>query len=355
MKKNVLLILITLCLLLLSTGEICKLFSQDTPVYKSIKGPILIDRLQDQDFNIKLFYSNIDASQIETYQVSHSQVLPITTAYISFTEGFIESSQNTRLLDAVNEYRKLQSLGPINYYTHYEEVNGYGFLSLSDGLHSLYIINLSTYEVICPTFTSPYALEKQYVYHVTLGSDAYYLLTAKANSYEAYWYALDKNNFHVIKSKQLTPPQTALKINQYAIDAKGNAYFIGHNCLMIITEAETINLPLSFSPDWVFYANDCIYTLGVSDLFLDYAIYSEDFGLIKENQVNLPNKFVNLINCNIQGSTLYTVTYDKNHPLYRNYITLYDLDKNHIIYCQALKDPIIDHLALLGANYHFTN
>lgn len=350
MKKKTLLVTGILCLMLIGIAGAYKASSQSTPVFKTIKGPILIDRLQGKNFDMTLFYSDIVLSEIDAYNASHSSLTHLTTAYSSYTEGFIESDKNDQLLKAVNDYRDTNGLAPITYYTNYEEVNGYGFLSLSEGLSTLYIINLSTYEVTCPTFDSHYALEKQYVYHVVLGADAYYVLTAKANSYEAYWYALDLQDFRVLQTQKLAPPSKATKPSQYALDGEGNAYFIGNNSLLIITPEETINLPLNFNPETVFYANDQIYTLSVSELFLNYAIYDENFGLVRSGQVNLPNKFVKLVSYDVIDSTLYTITYDSTHPLYRNYITLYDLKNNDILYCQALRDPEKSSLALLAAH-----
>lgn len=352
MKKHSLLIAssIGFCIFLGTLGLI-KLSHQNVPVFKSISGPILIDRLQGKNFDLRLFYSDLTLSQIQTYEVNHQHVTPIDTAYSSYTEGFIEEHKNTQILDAVNHYRLSHNLPPISYYHNYEEANGYGFLSLAEGLDSLYIIRLATHEVFTPSLNVDYALEKQYVYHVCYGNHTYYLLTAKANSYEAYWYALSPDDFHIIRSKKLMPPSKATKRNQYALDSEGNAYFVSNNSLFIATKQENITLPLQFNPEVVFFANDQIYALSASELFLNYAIYDEDFGLIRSGQVNLPNKFVRLVSWTIQDSTLYTITYDSEHPLYRNYITLYDLSSNNILYCQALKDPSSHSLALLDAIY----
>ena len=352
MKKNALLIMSSICLcLLLGTMGLLKFLHQDVPVIKNISGPILIDRLQGKNFDLRLLYSDLTLSQIQTYEANQEQITPLDTAYSSYTEGFIEESKNTQLLNAVNTYRLSQNLPAISYYHNYEESNGYGFLSLAEGLDSLYIINLSTDEVTTPSFDTDYALEKQYVYHVCFGDHTYYLLTAKANSYEAYWYALSPKDFHITRAKKLTPPSKATKRNQYALDSEGNAYFVSNNSLFIATPQENINLPLQFNPEVVFYANDQIYTLSVSELFLNYAIYDEDFGLVRSGQVNLPNKFVRLVSWYIQDTTLYTITYDSQHPLYRNYITLYDLNGNNILYCQALREPSSHSLALLDADY----
>ncbi|MBQ1274262.1 MAG: hypothetical protein IIY08_02615 [Cellulosilyticum sp.] len=350
MKK--IFLLVACCMTLLFGMDILSNpFSKSIPAIKTIQGPVLIDRLNENDLKMILFYSDISSSHIEAYTVDSTQVTPLDTTYTSYTEGFIENSQNLLLLEAVNNYRALEGLEPISYYHNYIEINGYGFLSLTKGLSTLYIIDLSTYAVTCPTFDSAYALDEQYIYQISEGEDCYYILSAAANSYKAYWYALNKNDFSLSDSKQLSPPSKALYRNQYAIDETGTSYFIGNHSLLIMTLDETINLPLSFNPDSVYFNEGKIYTFSTSELFLSYAIYDPKLGLEDTRQVNLPNKFVTLIGCHIKDDILYTLTYDETHPLYRNYITLYNLKDHNMMYCLALKLPKNMTLALQDAHY----
>ena len=326
-------------------------YPKDTPTFKSIKGPVLIDRLADERFSLKLFYSDLASSQIETYQVDKDTISLVETPYSSFTNGFIETEKNALLLKAVNDYRAFEGLEPISYYYHYQELNNYGFLSLTEGLNTLYIIDLSNYQVTCPLFDLAYALENQYIYHITFGEEGYHILTAEANSYKAYLYTLSPEDFHILSARKLSPPSKAVLSNQYALDSNGNAYFIGNHSLVMISLEETINFPLDFDPDSIYCIDGQIYTFSTSELFLSYALLKEDIGVIQSGQMNLPNKFVKLMNCHIQNDILYTVTYDETHPLYRNYITLYNLKNNNILYCLALKGPHSDALALLDTHY----
>lgn len=325
---------------------------KSVPTLKTLRGPVLIDRMAENNLNMTLFYSDLFLSQIEAYHINSSQMVPLATTYTSFTEGFIEADKNTLLLEAVNHYRKLKGLDPITYYHNYKELSGYGFLSLTEGLNTLYIIDLSNYEVTCPTFNAPYALERQYIYHITEGQDVYYILTAEANGYKAYWYTLSKDDFSVSHSKKLSPPSEALQIQHYALDPSGNAYFIGNNSLLIVTPEESIYLPLQFNPDALHYADGKVYIFSISELFLQYVVYESELGLTDSGQVNLPNKFVTLVSYEVKDDILYTVTYDSSHPLYRNYITLYRLTDNIILYCLPLKTNSNVLLSLQGAHYH---
>lgn len=341
----------SLSLLLIGCFLSITIYPKNIPTFKNIKSHVLINRLTDENISLKLFYSNLTSSQIEAYNMEDATIESLETPYSSFTEGFIETKKHTLLLEAVNKYRNSEGLKPITYYYNYIEINNYGFLSLAEGLNTLYIIDLLNYEVTCPVFDSPYALENQYIYHIILGDDGYYILTAEVNGYHAYLYTLSKEDFHVLSARVLSPPTKALLRNQSGLDSNGNAYFIGNHSLLIISPEETTHFPLSFDPDSIYCIEDEIYVFSSSELFLSYALLKEDIGLIQTNQVNLPNKYVKLLSYHIRDSILYTVTYDESHPLYRNYITLYSLKNNNILYCLALNPTQYDTLALSDVHY----
>lgn len=348
MKKRIFMVSSILCLTLFLLAGVCRpesstIDKSDKPI--SLKGPVLIDRLQGRSFNLQLIYGTVDLGQIEVFNAAPSVLIESSPSYTSFTEGFIPCEKNELLLNMINVYRNLNNLEPITYYYNYIETAAYDFVSLSDGLGSVYIINHETGEVSTPIYDVPFASEKQYVYHITEGDDAFYILSAKANSYEAFWYRLDKNNFNVTAAKRLMPPLTAYTKNQYALDSTGTSYFAGNTNLYVVSDDETYSIPLGFTPDELHYHENLLYAFSVSELFLNYAIFDEDLQSIMTGYVNLPNKEVRLVDSLLEQQVLYTITYDDHHPVYRNYLTLYDLNKGEMIYCIALKEN--HNLALL--------
>lgn len=316
----------------------------------SIKGPVLIDHLQGQSFNLQLIYSDIGLDDIKVYDVTPSQVSVNDTLYDSFTEGFITSEKNKILLDAINHYRSLQDLNAITYYYNYIETMHYDFLSLSGGLDTLYIINKATGEVTTPRFNISHATEKQYVYDITEGTDAIYILTAKSNSYDAYLYHLDKETLSLTDLKKITPSTLATNRNHYALSPDGTAYFIGDNSVLVESLNDSYSIPLAFTPNEIYFKDDQLYTLSLSELFLSYAVFNHTLEIVKTGELNLPNKRVSLVDASLNDMILYTITYDATHPLYRNYLTLYNLSTGEMIYCLALKDN--NALALLGGNFN---
>lgn len=348
MQKKTLIISSLLCSIFLLSMGFIRPFNKGTSATTTLKGPVLIDRLQDKSFHLQLIYGNISLSDIKVYDVSPSQFLINDVSYTSFTEGFIPSEKNNKLLEAVNQFRSLHHLNAISYYYDYTETAHYDFLSLSDGLDTLYIINKNTGEVQTPHFDVPYASEKQYVYHIKEGTNAIYILTAKSNSYDAYLYRLDKETLSITDSKKIMPSSLAIKRHHYALGTNGTAFFIDQNSLLVETFTKSYHLPLPFTPTEVYFEDGQLYAFSLSDFFLSYAVLNNNLEIVNTGNLNLPNNHVSLVDALLNGTTLYTITYDTNHPLYRNYLTLYNLSTGEMIYCLALKTS--DQLALLDAN-----
>lgn len=349
MQKKTLILIILLCFVFLLITGISLSYNKKTSTTTTPKGPVLIDHLQNQSFNFQLIYSDIGLDNIQVYDVGPNQVSANNTPYESYTEGFIPNETNTRLLEKVNQFRSLHNLSTISYYYNYIETADYDFLSLSDGLDTLYIIDKLSGEVQIPHFDVPYASYKQYVYHIEEGTNAFYILTAKSNSYDAYLYRLDKETFSITDSKEIRPSSLAIKRNQYALSPNGIAFFIGDNSLLVESLTKSYSIPLSFTPTEVYFKNGQLYTLSLSELFLSYTVFDNDLKVVATGELNLPNKQVSLIDASLDDMTLYTITYDATHPLYRNYLTLYNLSTNEMLYCLALKT--LNKSALLGVNF----
>lgn len=349
MQKKILVLISLLCFVFLLITGLSLSYNKKASTTINLKGPVLIDYLQGQPFNLQLIYSDIGLDDIQVYDVTSNQFLANNTPYESYTEGFIPSETNTRLLEKVNQFRSVQNLSAISYYYNYIETAHYDFLSLSDGLDTLYIINKLTGEVQTPHFDVPYASYKQYVYHIEESPNALYILTAKSNSYDAYLYRLDKETLSITDSKEIKPSSLAIRRNQYALSPNGTAFFIGDNSLLVESLTESYSIPLSFTPTEVYFEDGQLYTLSLSELFLSYTVFNDDLKMVATGELNLPNKQVSLVDALLDDMTLYTITYDATHPLYRNYLTLYNLSTGEMIYCLALKAH--SDFALLGVNF----
>jgi len=336
---------------MLSIVAIClPINSQEKNTMIELPKSTLLINTQHQDLPpIQLFYGDISDEVLHAVHYSSNTFTLDPTSYNMSCGSFIETSQYEAILSAVNGFRSCQDLMAITDFDHYEAHNGYGFLSLENGIGTLYIIDLSNYEVFtCELPAISDNTSSESIYHVAPNDEGYTILAYEPDTHTVNIYEIDDEHFTIKKERHLIPPALFESPKQCAIDPMGHIYFTSSNELLILSPTETRRLPLSFDPEYVFFDDDQIYVLASSDFFLYYAVFDEHFTLLKEGQANLPNKQVTLTHSFLRNGHLYTITRDDLHPNFRNYITVYDLSTKEIIYCLALKTSK-DHL-LLAAN-----
>lgn len=363
MKKKTFTCLTLLISILLGIASFV-LFNRTQFVTSPLANPsIIINQLPDTSFHLQMIYGSTDLQNIQIYDVTPEQFKIHETPYTSFTEGFMPRALNETLLAYVNQFRNLQKLAPISYYYHYKETDHYYFLSLSDGLDTLYIIDKHTLKVYTPSLSNSYKntsdeilvhmTEKQYVYDVKESLDALYVLTAKANSYAAYLYRFDKQTFTLTDFKKISPSCLAVSPHHYALSSNGTAFFIAEDSIQVESLTTSYKIPLSYTPTHLYYGEEQLYALGLSNQSLDYTLFDNLLNPLQTGSLSLPNSRVSLISTFLNDALLYTVTYDATHPVYSNYLTLYDLSTGKIVYCMGLKR--YSDLALLDVHFINTN
>lgn len=337
-------------MLMLLVAAVCLPFHTEQAAMKWLpKSTLLINTGHQVLPPMKLFYGDVADEMLHAIHYDSNTFTLDPTQYNLACGIFMETSQHEALLAAVNGYRKMDGLLPITDYDHYEEHNGYGFLSLDTGLSSLYIIDLANYDVYTCSIndtTPPFGAE--YIYHVMPTDQGYTLLSYEPESHTVNLFEVSEASFQVTRQKHFVPPAIFESAKQCTLDHKGQVYFTNTNELLIISSSGVQHIPLTFDPEYVFFEDEKIYALASSDFFLNYAVCDESLHLLEEGQANLPNKKVTLTTSFLRGDHLYTVTQDDLHPSFRNYITLYDLTTKEIVYCLALRTSK-DHI-LLAAN-----
>ncbi len=334
MKKTVKHATLILLLFLFVSGSLLMFLFYKSDFPKSKK---LLNRDAQHQLTGTLFYGNASLDAIKAFTLSSKGLAINHESYQSYTEGFLTQVHQQQLLEHINAYRKSQGLLPISYFYQYIQDDRYAFISLSEGLNTLYIINLKTYEVKTPHFDCSEAKDRQYIYHIQKGQDVYYVLSAVANSYEAHLYALDpSNDFSLHPLLSYTTAPSAISSNQYALDAQGRAYFVAERAIDVVNLEGTLSLDLPFSPSYLLYEHDTLYALGLSEHTLYYQSFNASLEKLTSGELSLPNRGVSFVDGFIEEDLLYTLTFDASHPLYRNYITVYDLKTHRMGYCLAL-------------------
>lgn len=302
------------------------------------KGTLLLNTLQNPSFSLKLFYGDSDNAIQYSFNLSPQNMALDGDPYMPYSGDFVKLSQHDKLLTLVNNTLTTQGKKNITDFKDCIYLNGYHFVSLNHGLTTFYLINLDTGDVMtCPN--APQVSEEDYIYHISLGTHAYYVLSYQPTLHQMTWYALSTQDLSILDSKVVIPPITfnAHK-DACALDANGTLYFVSTYELLALTDKGPIHLPLNFTPEKVFYQKGQVYTLSFSDLFLNYGVLSQDLSLSWVGQAHLPNKKATLVTCFLENQRLYTIFEDTLHPTFRHYITLYDLVTHEMLYCLALKD-----------------
>lgn len=355
MKAKMILMISTLCTLLCLGVGLCRPLSLKAEVITSVpslKTTLLMNSFQKPDFLIHLFYGNLTQTDwLYRFEVTPEAVTLEAASYTSYPEGFIPQERNRQILALINDARSKNNSLALTTYTHYLEAAGYGFVTTSDNLKNLYIIDLHTLEVWQVLLDNPYALQAQQIYHINKSEDTFYLLTFNTQTNSAYWYALDRPTLKLIKSQHILTNSHLTKKEDFALDTKGQIFLLnGDAAITIHNEQGTSKLMLDFIPERVFYSDDKLYAFYLSDLFLTYAVFDAELSLLSTGYANLPNQLVSLLDCQLDNHHLYTITADTQHPIYRYYITVYDINTQEIIYCLGLREN--ENYTLLGSSIH---
>ena len=321
--------------------------SEDSTVLKRTS---FINRLLPaQDFSLRLYYGNADLSHLEGYTLTKDTLSQEQIAFAPYSEGFLPQAENEQLLKAVNELRKKQDKKPLSYFYHYQRISDYVFASSSEGLEAFYLIDLTTLEVSTPILDHTEATHPQYVYQIRQIGDMYAVLTAGVNELTARLYTFSPNTLELHFITSTTTDTTALSRQQYALNHSGNALFTHEKGIEVVAKEEHSFLELSFTPQMLVSYGNSSCALAIEGSKLHYALIDSPSQAIEEGSLPLPNVHLSLVDSFIQGNLLYTIAYDAQHPMYKHYISIYDLSLKELIFCDGLSNN--GELALLNTEF----
>ncbi len=324
--------------------------SEDSTVLKKTN---FINRLlPTQDFSLRLYYGNADLSHLEGYTLTKDTLSQEQIAFAPYSEGFLPQPENEHLLKIVNDLREKQGKKPLSYFYHYQRIGDYAFASSSEGLEAFYLIDLNTLEVSTPILEHTEAAQPQYVYQIRQIGDIYAILTAGVNELTARLYTFSPNTLELNFMTSTTTDATALSRQQYALDSLGKALFTHEKGIEVVAKEEHSFLKLSFTPQMLVSHENSACALAIEGSKLHYALIDSSSQSIEEGSLLLPNVNLSLVDSFIQGNLLYTITYDAQHPMYKHYISIYDLSLKELIFCEGLSDN--GELALLKISVDYT-
>lgn len=301
---------------------------------------ILLNNLKaSEDFKITLFYSDISMQVINGFEVSRDTLTSSTTRFTSYTEGFLPLKDAQYLLRLINTFRKTQGLSERFYFHDYYEEHNLAIVAFTGSLEDIYIVD-KTNGLVSPL----HALKSQnlgsmYVSHIKRLGDTFILIGGEVNAYNAFVYTIDAADYTVIDAKKLPTHPSAISEAHYAINSLGHAVFIGGNGIDILPyqASDALFKPLPFEAQYVFSSDSQTIVLSLKEATLHYALLDENLDRVRLGSLPLFSKNTDLVKAFLKDERLYLVSYTPSTNGYINYVTLYDLSTNKIIYCMGLR------------------
>lgn len=325
-------------ILLLCLGAVClpkSLPATEAAQLEVPKSTVLISDLRGINPSMKLYYGDVSSAILNGFDLHDATFTPDHESYNACLDTLIPTAQYNAILQAISGYRLSVGLSAISSFDHYLTYDGYGFVTLSEGIDALYIVNLSNYEVT-PCQTKDLS-STEVLYYITSNASGYYLLTYEPAHHTTCLYTLDIASGMLTPAKHIVPPASFKDREQCALDSAGNVYFASSSEVLVVSSDGPFHLSLSFNPDRILFEDNKLFAFSFSDLFMNYSVFDDQFKLLASGQANLPNKKVSFAKAFMKDQYLYTICQDDYHPLYRHYITLYDMTTHEMIYCLAIK------------------
>lgn len=335
---------------------------------------------------IILYYSTPDQSAIKAYTLcitnENKPISPLHEAFTSYTEGFIPTTLKQKLLTQIN----LQKHTALHYFYNIFEDSSYYTIATIGDLSHCYFISKTDHLVQTP-ITKDLPLEPFYINHLIQLGHTYYLLGDTVNAHSSHLYTLDCHTLQVTGHYTYQTSDSVIYSYHSALDALGRAYFIAPHGLdytplsLSYTAMPLQFLPLEFTPSYLTNSGHTTIALSLDGkTHLNYAkLTSHSSPLIApmptlnltassptlasaasiptltQGILPLPDTSLQLVEAYYEDDLLYLLTLAPQHPLYTNYLLVYDLTTNHLIYCCGLENALPympTHFALSRHSIH---
>lgn len=332
-KKHFLLFIGILSILVLTRGFLfCN--PHTTPLLTPLIN--LLTPKQMELLDINLYYS--DQNYVRCYALKNDHLTLVPTRFASYTEGFMPRKQQQSILQTINT--QITPHIPLNYFYNYYKDADYEIIAPIGNLSQIYFIDQATHTVRFPKDTI-LPLEKFYLNHVVRKNTVYYLLGDIVGEYMGICYIVDAASLQVIDSIQFQTSSLTIYKEQSSLNAEGHIFFTTQEGVIHIDMTHTSKefIKLDFTPSFLVSQGLQTIALHLNNSNLKYA--QLDMSLdrpIASGQLPLPEDNLLLIKATLQNEFLTLLTFSPTHPSYANYLLIYDLSSNQLIYCCALQD-----------------
>lgn len=319
----------------------------------SLDYDILIDRIpSDKAFNLNLFYSDISMQHIKAFKLSKNKIIPLDVPFASYMEGFLPLKNSNNILLLVNQLRKSQGKTPYTYFRDYYEDDKTLLVAFEGDLQNIYIINKGNSQISTINYDSKDNLGPMYVLHIKRIGNHFILIGGEVNAYNTFIYTIDAASYTLVQAKKISTHPSAIYKEHATIDYLGNSIFIaGEGVDMLSSQTkELLHQQLPFEAQYVISDSSNTVVLSLNSDLAHYAVLGESSTHLDLGQLTLPNKNLILVKAVLSGNTLCMISYDPSGTRYSNYITVYDLNTEQLIYCVGLYP--LRPLALVDTDFH---
>lgn len=309
---------------------------------------LLLSTLQPQELTgLTLIYSDIALERIRAFPLNGEKLTSTSTSYTSYGEGFLPSALHDGYLKKVNSYRKAHRLSAFtNFYNYYEDSERV-ILCFTGGLENIYVFQKKSQKLVPLCYAPQENLGPMYVSHIQPLENSYVLLGGEVNAYASIVYEVAKEHLNILSGYHFETSTRAINHQNYGLTKEGDALYVEEKGLLYF-DSKTKSLshiPLAFSPQFVFNDASTTIALCLNRDLLTYSLLERGASISKPKSLPLPNSHVELIRGVLKGQNLYILYYDSHHPLYKNYLCIYNLSTQKLTYCLALE--AYKNLALL--------
>ncbi len=306
---------------------------------KAPETTLLVNNLSEHQLslaNMLLYYSTPTHSSIRTYTLSHNHLSRGSVKSASYTEGFLPFKVRQALLDLINT--QTNPSVPLHYFYNYAEDTHYKIVAPTGPLSHVYFIDSTTNKVHTP---DTYGIPAQdfYLNHITRKGNVYYLLGDIVGEYKSLLYTLDATTLKVLQQVQFDTSSFAIYKQHSSLNTLGHAFFVMQSGVGHLQPSQLVPnfINLGFTPSYLISngLNTVAFTLQTG--VLNCAQLDGVGNLLMSYKLPLPETYLVPVKAYLQGQFLTLLTFSPNHPIYTNYVLIYDLTTKQLLYCCALQ------------------
>lgn len=300
----------------------------------SLKSTVIIDKSTGDLPIPTLYYSDVSAKKILPYTLQGNKLVLSKEKMIAFTEGFLPKDKYDFYMDILQKFAAPQNITLPKYFHDFYEDEELVVISFSGELKDIYIIEKNNLRVHPLNYSEPLDLGPMYVSYIQVVNDYLIILAGEANAYNALIYKVYLPTFGVVDAVRLSTHPSAIEDKHYTITTEGKCVFIHGNGLKVYDALESTYklVNLDFTVTGVINYQNSVLALGESTNHFKYALLDENYNLIATGELTPPAPNSTIVESFTADDYLYIMSYDANYRRYANYVSVYKLLSNELIY-----------------------